>query len=153
MTWLLTIGTRRVATSLPNPRPLAPLPTANGQGTVILSVCKNHPKCWAQGKTKRVNGTVPPVDGTRCNDGNLTPETIGNSQIDRDGTLQLSDWQTIVQPMAGGQTATPLPLPGSYTATQRAINAINAAKICKKHMCPEKKNLLLGGYRFTSLCN
>ena len=37
-------------------------PTANGQGTVILSVCKNHPKCAAQGKTKRVNGTVPPVE-------------------------------------------------------------------------------------------
>ena len=31
---------------------LAPLPTANGQGTVILSVCKNHPKCAAQGKRK-----------------------------------------------------------------------------------------------------
>ena len=65
-------------------------PTANGQGTMILSVCKNHPKCAAQGKTKRVNGTVPPVDGTRCNDGNLTAERIGNSQIYRDGTLQLN---------------------------------------------------------------
>lgn len=49
---------------------------------------------------------------------------IGNSQNDRGGTLQLSDWQTIVQPMARGQTATPLPLPGSSNATQRAINAV-----------------------------
>lgn len=56
--------------------------------------------------------------------GNLTPEMIGNSQNDRGGTLQLSDWQTIVQPMARGQTATPLPLPGSSNATQRAINAV-----------------------------
>ena len=35
--------------------------------------------------------------------------------------------------MARGQTATPLPLPGSSTATQRAINAV------KNSTCAQKK--------------
>lgn len=121
---------------------LAPLPTANGQGTVILSVCKNHPKCAAQGKRKGWMGLSRRsmvLDAMRESDswndwkfskwpGRDTPTQWLANNCSANGSRSNSY-----------ATSPPWQLQCHATCDQCCEKLVSE---CKKHMCPEKKKLV-----------